>query len=227
MLSFFKNILSKRNKKYLDDLIVNTYRNDCLLFCDSISEHLKELNVYRAVMMLPKKDGCIDSSDWENKKLSFIHRLNYTSLQTDGYNGLSFSEQSELIDKCLDEHLRTPSVHNGNEKFINGPLYRYYLKGILLQLGWEVNDSENALPMFIVCNKQVGGAFFYEFKSHLINEDYLNRLLMFSKKLYGREKILIVSPTINRKLLNKFMANVFYLHHNRLHELDNYIIHTT
>ncbi|WP_204269446.1 hypothetical protein, partial [Escherichia coli] len=84
-------------------------------------------------MMLPKKDGCIDSSDWENKKLSFIHRLNYTSLQTDGYNGLSFSEQSELIDKCLDEHLRTPSVHNGNEKFINGPLYRYYLKGMLLQ----------------------------------------------------------------------------------------------
>ncbi|HCP2393209.1 TPA: hypothetical protein PJO28_002614, partial [Escherichia coli] len=177
MLSFFKNILSKRNKKHLDDLIVNTYRNDCLLFCDSISEHLKELNVYRAVMMLPKKDGCIDSSDWENKKLSFIHRLNYTSLQTDGYNGLSFSEQSELIDKCLDEHLRTPGVHNGNEKFINGPLYRYYLNGILLQLGWEVNDSENALPMFIVCNKQVGGAFFYEFKSHLIDEDYLNRLL--------------------------------------------------
>lgn len=227
MLRFFKGLLNKRNKKHLEESIINAYRNDCLNFCDNISEHLKELNVERAVTIFHKADGSIDYGCWEYKKLTFIQKLDYTSLRVDGYKGLSQEEQSVLIDKCLDEHLCSSGVHNGNEKFMNATLYRHYLNGMLLQLGWEVKHSGKAFPMFVVNNGEIGGVFFYVFQPHIINEQYLNDLLSWSKNIYGREVILIVSPAIKRNILSKYKSMVYYLPHNRLHELASYIIHTT
>lgn len=219
MYPFLKRLMSRKLREN-SHISLN---NDIALFLDSLSEHLQQLNVERSIVAGVNIINGSIKTQWEDKALSFIKY----KLKNNPSCNLTEQQKIVLLEQCLNDSIENFSLHNGNERYLNSLIYKSFLAGALHYMGWSVQYNFTFHPSLVINNGILGGVVFFEFKEHLVNEWYVDRLLQFSEKFDGRKSIVLIVSKLNPVLSKSYGERVQFIHHNRLFELNDLIHHTT